>query len=156
MHPRLRPILDSFQGKPEELIPILQRVQGAFGYLPAEVLADVSRFARVPESSVYGVATFYDQFRFTPIGRRHILVCRGTSCHVRGAADVLRAIEDHLGIKEGQTTPDLAYSLETAPCLGACARSPCMMVNRKVEAGVTPASVRALLRKANGHGAEPR
>ncbi len=155
MHPRLQPILDSFQGKPEELIAILQRVQEAFGYLPAEALVDVSRFTGVPDSSVYGVATFYAQFRFTPIGKRHILVCRGTSCHVRGAARILETIEKPLGIQEGQTTPDLEYSLETVACIGACGLSPCVMINEKVEANVTPSKVRGLLRKANGHDGEP-
>ncbi len=156
MHPHLQPILASFEGRPDELIPILQHVQETFGYLPAETLAEVSRFTGVPESSVYGVATFYAQFRFTPIGKRHILVCRGTSCHVRGAPRILQAIEKHLGIKEGQTTPDLEYSLETVACIGACGLSPCVMVNKKVEANVTPTKVRGLLGKANGHAPESR
>jgi NADH-quinone oxidoreductase subunit E len=156
MYPHLQPILASFQGKPDELIPILQQVQEAFGYLPREALSEVARLTGVPDSSVYGVATFYSQFRLAPLGKRHIVVCRGTSCHVRGARRILQAIERELGIQEGQTTPDREYSLETAACLGVCGLSPCLMVNKKVEANVTPATVRGLLQKADGHVWEPR
>jgi NADH-quinone oxidoreductase subunit E len=144
---RLHAILASHQGKQEELIPILQQIQSAFGYLPTELLLAVSRFTGVPESRVYGVATFYAQFRFTPIGRQHIMVCRGTSCHVRGAPRILAEIEKQLSIKEGETTPDLEYSLETVACIGACGLSPCIMVNKGVEAKMTPQKVTKLLRK---------
>ena len=147
MEERLRAILASYQGKQEELIPILQQVQSVFGYLPAELLLAVSRFTGVPESRVYGVATFYAQFRFTPIGRQHIMACRGTSCHVRGAPRILTEIEKQLGIKEGETTPDLEYSLETVACIGACGLSPCIMINKEVEAKMTPKKVTKLLRK---------
>jgi NADH-quinone oxidoreductase subunit E len=144
---RLNAILASHQGKQEELIPILQQIQSAFGYLPLELLMAVSRFTGVPESRVYGVATFYAQFRFTPIGRQHIMVCRGTSCHVRGAPRILAEIEKQLSIKEGETTPDLEYSLETVACIGACGLSPCIMVNKGVEAKMTPKKVTKLLQK---------
>jgi len=149
MEERLNAILASHQGKQEELIPILQQIQSAFGYLPTELLLAVSRFTGVPESRVYGVATFYAQFRFTPIGRQHIMACRGTSCHVRGAPRILAEIEKHLGIKEGETTPDLEYSLETVACIGACGLSPCIMINKGVEANVTPKKVTELLRKGS-------
>jgi len=94
------------------------------------------------------VATFYAQFRFTPIGRTHIMACRGTACHVRGAPRILEAIEKQLGIKEGETTEDLEYSLETVACIGACGLSPCIMVNKKVEAKMTPKKVTESFRKA--------
>ena len=100
-------VLSPFEGKREELIPILQRVQEEFGYLPQNAMFDIARFARVPESAVYAVATFYAQFRFTPIGKTHVMVCRGTACHVRGATRILEALESQLGIKEGETTEDL-------------------------------------------------
>jgi NADH-quinone oxidoreductase subunit E len=150
MNPRLEPVFASFRGMPEDLIPILQRVQGEFGYLPTDALTEVARFVGVPESTVYGVATFYAQFRFTPMGKRHILVCRGTACHVRGAPRILQEIEKHLGIKEGETTPDLEYTLETVACIGACGLSPCLMVNKRVEANVAPSKVPGLLKKAKG------
>jgi NADH-quinone oxidoreductase subunit E len=147
MDDKLRVILAPYEGKADELIPILQQVQAEWGYLPAEMLREVARFARVPESRVHGVATFYAQFRFTPIGRQHIMVCRGTSCHVRGAERILTEIEKHLGIKEGETTADLEYSLETVACIGACGLSPCVMTNKKVEANMTPKKVTRWLRK---------
>ena len=107
----------------------------------------MARFAGVPESRVYAVATFYAQFRFTPIGKNHVMVCRGTACHVRGAPRILEEVEKHLGIKEGETTPDLEYSLETVACIGACGLSPCMMTNKKVEANLTPKKVAKLFAK---------
>ena len=140
-------VFASFEGKRDELIPILQQVQEKFGYLPEDAMLAVARFTGVPESSVYAVATFYAQFRFTPIGRTHVTVCRGTSCHVRGAPRILEAIQKQLGIKEGETTPDLEYSLETVACIGACGLSPCIMTNKKVEAKLTPKKVAELFPK---------
>jgi NADH-quinone oxidoreductase subunit E len=138
---RLEQVFARFQGRREELIPVLQRVQEELGFLPDEAMLRIARFLRVPESAVYAVATFYAQFRFAPIGKRHVMVCRGTSCHVRGAPRILQEIEKQLGIKEGEVTPDLEYSLETVACIGACGLSPCMMTNKKVEAKLTPKKV---------------
>lgn len=140
-------VLSRFEGRRDELIPILQGVQTAFGYLPEDAMFRIARFTRAPESAVYAVATFYAQFRFTPIGRNHILVCRGTACHVRGAPRILEAIEDQLGIKEGETSEDLEYSLETVACIGACGLSPCIMANKKVEAKLTPKRIAKLFRR---------
>ncbi|NUQ66325.1 MAG: NADH-quinone oxidoreductase subunit NuoE [Pirellulales bacterium] len=147
MTERLQAILSSHEGQQHELIPILQEVQREFGYLQTEAMREVARFVRVPESQVYAVATFYAQFRFTPIGKNHVMVCRGTACHVRGAPRILQEIEKQLGIKEGQTTPDLSHSLETVACIGACGLSPCVMINNKVEANLTPKKAAALLGK---------
>ncbi len=143
----LESIFSSYKGSREELIPLLQDVQQHFGYLSDQAMLAISRFTRAPESAVYAVATFYAQFRFTPIGRNRIMVCRGTACHVRGAPRILEAIEEQLGIKEGETTPDLEYSLETVACIGACGLSPCIMVNKKVEAKLTPKKVAKLFGK---------
>ena len=143
---RLDQLLARFTGNRDELISILQRVQEEFGYLQEEAMRAIADFAGVPESRVYAVATFYAQFRFTPIGRHHVMVCRGTSCHVRGAPRVLQEIEKQLGIKEGQVTPDREYSLETVACIGACGVSPCLTINKKVEAKVSPKMVSSLLR----------
>lgn len=145
---RLDLILSRCEARRDELIPILQKVQREFGYLHEEALRGIARFVGLPESQVYAVATFYAQFRFTPIGRKHVMVCRGTSCHVRGAPRILQEIEKQLGIKEGQTTPDLEYSLETVACIGACGLSPCVMINETVEANLTPKKVAESLRKA--------
>jgi NADH-quinone oxidoreductase subunit E len=154
MDDRLAAILAGFEGRRQELIPILQRAQREFGYLREEDLREVARFLRTPESQVYAVATFYAQFRFTPIGRQHVMVCRGTACHVRGAPRILQEIEKQLGIQAGETTPDLAYSLETVACIGACGLSPCVMINNRVEANLTPKTVAKALRKArdDDHG----
>ncbi len=140
-------IFSSYQGSRQELIPLLQDVQQRFGYLPENALLAIARFTRVPESAVYAVATFYAQFRFTPIGKTHVMVCRGTSCHVRGAPRILEAIEKQLGIKEGEATADLEYSLETVACIGACGLSPCIMTNKKVQAKMTPKKVAEVLGK---------
>ena len=141
MRERLEAVFASFEGKREELIPILQEVQKELGYLPEEAMLQIAEFTGVPESGVYAVATFYAQFRFTPIGKNHVMVCRGTACHVRGAPRILEEIERKLGIKEGETTSDLEYSLETVACIGACGLSPCIMTNNKVEAKMTPKKV---------------
>jgi len=137
----LEEIFSAYKGGEDELIPILQDVQTRLGYLPENAMRAIAAFTRVPESQVYAVATFYAQFRFTPIGKTHIMVCRGTSCHVRGAPRILEEIEKRLGIKEGETTEDLEYSLETVACIGACGLSPCIMTNKKVQAKMTPRKV---------------
>ncbi|MBI2505219.1 MAG: NADH-quinone oxidoreductase subunit NuoE [Candidatus Latescibacteria bacterium] len=147
MEERLSAILSAYQGKRDELIPILQKVQGAYGYLPEPEMLEIARFTRLPESRVYGVATFYAQFRFAPMGRNRVMVCRGTACHVKGAQRILEEVEKHLGIREGETTPDLEYSLETVACIGACSLSPCIMINRDVQARLTPKKVEQLYGK---------
>jgi len=146
----LSAIFSSYEGRRDELIPILQDVQAELGYLPEEAMVAIAEFTGVPESRVYGVATFYKQFRFTPIGRHHVMVCRGTACHVRGGARILEEVEKRLGIKEGETTPDLEYSLETVACIGACGLSPCIMVNKEVKAKMTPKKIAELF----GEGSE--
>jgi NADH:ubiquinone oxidoreductase subunit E len=143
-------VFAGFRGTRDELIPLLQRVQEGLGYLPEEAMLRIARFLRIPESAVYAVATFYAQFRFTPMGRRHVMVCRGTACHVRGATRILEAFENHLGIKEGETTPDGEYSLETVACIGACGLSPCVMTNKKVQARLTPRKVAELFGREKG------
>jgi NADH:ubiquinone oxidoreductase subunit E len=147
MDATLKSVLMSFRGEKQELIPILQKVQERYGYLPEDAMIEVSRFARVPESMVYGVATFYAQFRFTPIGENRIMVCRGTACHVKGSVGILEEIERALGIKEGETTPDGRYSLETVACIGCCSLAPCIMINKKVHANLTPQKVAKLFKK---------
>ena len=149
MEERLNLILSSYEGKKEELIPILQQVQKEFGYLPEQIMLEIAQFTGVPESHVYGVATFYAQFRFTPIGRKHVTVCRGTACHVRGAPRILEEVEKQLGINEGETTSDLEYSLETVACIGCCGLSPCIMINKNVEAKMSPKKVTALFTKGD-------
>jgi len=130
-------ILSSYHGDKEELIPILQQVQQVFGYLPEPALKRIARFLKLPESTVFGVGTFYAQFKLVPTGRNIIRVCRGTACHVRGGARILRDVEKNLGIKPGESTSDLEYALETVACIGACALAPTMVVNNKTYGQMT-------------------
>jgi len=129
MDEKLKNILSFYKGEEKEVIPLLQHVQKEYGYLPQDIMYKIARFLRIPESQVYSVATFYSQFRFTPKGKKHIMMCRGTACHVRGAPRLLEEIEKLIGIKEGETSPDLEYSLETVACIGACGLAPNMVVN---------------------------
>ncbi len=138
---RLLTVLSTYRPAKSELIPILQSVQTEFGYLPEDSLRQVASHIRVPEAHVYGVASFYAQFRFTPPGKQQVMVCRGTACHVKGAPNILEEIETRLGIQEGETSPDLEYSLETVACIGCCALAPCMMVNTEVHGRLTRAIV---------------
>ena len=144
---RLNTVLSSFQGDESELIPILQRVQIEFSCLRDEAMRAIAQFIGVPESRVYSVATFYERFHLTPVGKKHVMACRGASCYVRGAPQILKALERQLGIKVGETTKDLEYSLGTIGCTGTCALSPCIMINDKVESRMTPQKVARLFKK---------
>lgn len=147
MDEKLNKILSNYNGKKSELIPILQDIQSNYGYLPENIILKLSNFLKMPESEIYGVATFYSQFRFTPIGKKHIMVCTGTACHVQGAPQILEGIERHLGIKGGDVTLDLEYSLESVGCLGCCALAPCAMVNDKVESKISLKSIKRLFKR---------
>jgi len=143
----LTKVLDTYSGSQDELISILQDVQERFGYLPMEALFEVSKFLGIPESRVYAVASFYAQFRFTPMGKNTIMVCRGTACHVKGAPRILDEFKRVLGIDENETTEDREYTLETVACLGCCALAPCAMINDEVAAKLTPKKVQVLFEK---------
>lgn len=140
------------RGERSDLIAILQEVQTGFGYLPEEAMQRVAQFVGVSESEVYGVATFYGQFRLTPGGRNTIRVCLGTACHVQGGARILATVENELGIARGGTTPDGAFSLETVACLGACALAPNMTINGEVHGKMTPQKVAETLDEAMAKG----
>ena len=129
----------------DSLIPILQAVQEEQGFLSEAAVASISRHLGIPASKVYGVATFYNQFRFQPKGKYHILVCRGTACHVKGSAKVLDALIKYLKIEPGKTTRDKMFSLETVACMGACALSPVICINEDFYAKVSPAKVIKLI-----------
>ena len=150
MEERLKAIFSSYNGKRGELIPILQQVQEEFGYLPEQAMLEIARFTGVPESRVYGVASFYAQFRFTPVGKNRVMVCRGTACHVKGAPRILDEVEKALEIKEGETRQDLEYTLESVACIGCCALAPCFSINGKVHGEMTPKKVRGLFSVSNG------
>jgi len=140
-------ILSAFKGDEGELIPVLQKVQLEFGYLPEKAIKRIAKFVRVPEVTVFGVATFYAQFKLVPTGRNVVRVCRGTACHVRGGARILKEAEKRLGIKPGESTPDLEYALETVACIGACALAPTMVVNNDTYGQMTTKKVAEILHK---------
>ena len=142
---QLDEILSRYSGESGDLIPILQEAQERFGYLPEEVMQGIAKFLRLSESTVYGVSTFYAQFKLTPTGKRLVKVCRGTACHVRGGARILREVEKQLGIKPGETTSDLGYSLETIACFGSCALAPVMVIDKNVYGRMTTTKVGQIL-----------
>ena len=141
-------ILSRYNKNRDNLIPILQEVQQEFGYLPEESMQIIADFLRLSNSTIYSVGTFYAQFKFTPVGRQMVKLCRGTACHVRGATRILEEVEKKLGIKAGETTEDLEYSLETIACFGSCALAPVMVCDDDVYGRMTPAKVREILGKA--------
>jgi NADH:ubiquinone oxidoreductase subunit E len=143
----LEEILSSFRGERNELVPILQEVQENFGYLPEKTMLEIARFIGVPESHVYSVASFYAQFRLLPLGRKRVAVCRGTACHIRGAPKILSVIEQTVGLKEGETSEDLEYTLETVACIGCCALAPCIRINREVSGEMTHEKAKELFRE---------
>ncbi|MEE8598162.1 MAG: NADH-quinone oxidoreductase subunit NuoE [Dehalococcoidales bacterium] len=141
---QLDELFSPYSGERGNLIPILQKVQEKFGYLPREAMRKIAKFLSLPESTVYGVSTFYAQFKFVPTGKRIVKVCRGTACHVRGGARILREVEKQLGIKPGETTSDMEYTLETVACIGACALAPTMVVDKETQRKMTPQKVAEL------------
>lgn len=138
-------LADYPQAKRDALIPILQEVQEKEGYLSKEAITRIGEYLNLPASKIYGVATFYNQFRFQPIGKLHVMVCRGTACHVRGSAKVLEAVKRELKIEPGETTRDGLFSLEIVACLGACGLAPVIAINGEFIAGVEPEKVKSIL-----------
>ena len=135
----IQPVLEKYpEAQRDSLIPILQESQEMYGYLSREAIVQIGAHLALPASKIYGVATFYNQFRFHPRGKYHIMVCRGTACHVKGSARVLEAVRKTLKIEEGQTTRDKLFSLEVVACMGACGLSPVICINGEVHARVSP------------------
>jgi NADH-quinone oxidoreductase subunit E len=140
-----RRILNRFGRKRGNLIPILQKVQGRLGYLPPEAMAEIARFLDMPEIDVYGVVTFYNQFRLNSPGRHSIRVCLGTACHMKGGYITLDAWKRRLNIDRGQTTPDREFDLDTVACVGCCVMAPVTVVDDKPEGQVEPTKVDGIL-----------
>lgn len=139
-------ILSSHTSGPGQLLPVLLDVQQRIGYLPEEGIHAIADFLDIDVGEVYSVASFYSQFRLTPIGKYHIQVCRGTACHVRGAPRILEELEAQTGISEGETSSDLTYTLETVACMGCCALAPAVKVNNDVHGELTSTKVGNILR----------
>lgn len=143
----LSEILSGHPKNSNELITVLQEAQGKFGYLSSEVMEGISKYLHISPSVLYGVATFYTQFKFIPTGKRVVKVCQGTACHVRGGANILSEVEKKLNIKAGETSVDLENSLETIACFGSCALAPVMVVNKDVYGRMTPKKVDQVLKE---------
>ena len=129
------------------LIALLQDVQDAYGYLPEDQLKAIAEYIGIPFSTVYGVATFYNQFRLTPLGKNVIRVCRGTACHVKNSANILTALETELNVKAGQTTRDKLFTLETVACIGACSIAPVININEEYYGRITVKEIPKILSK---------
>jgi len=140
-------IIANYSYEKSALIAILQEIEELYGYLPAWALKHVSEKLNVPLIQVYGVASFYDAFHLTPRGKNIIRVCLGTACYLRGSGRVLEALENELGIKDGETTPDLEFSLQSVRCLGACALAPVIVVGERYFDKMTSTKVRSVLKR---------
>ena len=128
-----------------DLIPVLQQIQQEYGYLPGDILLELSRKTSIPASRTYGVATFYEQFHLEPHGRHTIKCCRGTACHVKGGHGLIRTITNTIGIEQGQTTDDMRFTFETVACLGTCFLAPAMMVNNDYYGHLNANKVKSVL-----------
>ena len=153
---QVREILQRYPAEKANLIPALQDIQDHFGFLPEHAIDQLSVHKGTSVNEIYGVATFYTQFRFNPPGEHTIRVCQGTACHVRLGQYVLAEIEKQLGIKAGQTTADGRFDLERVACLGCCALAPVMMVDDKVHARVSVKKIGAILSQYAGGGTESK
>lgn len=138
-------VFSGFGGEGGDLIPILQEIQGRLGYISEEAVKNVSRFLKVSENEIFGVASFYSQFRFVPPGRNSIKVCLGTACHVRGGQILSLALERQLGITAGQTTEDKRFDLQRVACLGCCALAPVVAINKDIYSRMTVIRLKATL-----------
>ena len=132
---------------PNDLVPILQQVQKAYGYLPKSILRDVSDRTGISASQIYGVATFYEQFYLEPHGRHTVRCCRGTACHVKGSPNIINAIQQALGIEPNETTEDMCYTFETVACLGTCFLAPVMMINNDYYGHLNARKIKSILER---------
>lgn len=145
MREQLRDVLAPYKEERGAVIPILQKAQDELGYLPEEAIKEIARFLRTSESELYGIATFYAQFRFTRPGEHALKVCLGTACHVRGGARILDTVERELGVEPGETTSDYKFSLERVACFGCCALAPVIVVDKTVYSKMVPSKVTQVL-----------
>jgi len=157
----LQELLAQYRGKKGSLVAILQGVQAIYGYLPQQVMDYIASTMKIKPAKIYGVATFYAQFRLQPVGKYHILLCQGTACHVNGSERILTAICEELKIKPNETTADRLFTLDCVACLGCCSLAPVMMINNQAYGPLTPDKAIKILRdlaaseqQASGGGEE--
>lgn len=142
---KLNTIINEHKGEKWGLIPLLQEIQENFGYIPPESIEPVAKALNLFPSQVQGVITFYSGFALKPKGKYVLKLCRGTACHVKGSRSILRTMQKELGLKEGETSPDYQFSLETVACLGACFLAPTMMVNLNYFGKLAPSRITSIL-----------
>ena len=151
----IQEIVKRYEGDIGMLIPMMQDIQGQYGYLPAEDLRRLAKQLKVPLIRVYGVATFYSSFRLAPKGQHEVTLCMGTVCHLKGAPEISEAICNEFQVEPGGTTPDRLFSLQAVNCVGACAVAPVMVVDGEYHGGVTPESavdiIRGLAQEEENH-----
>ena len=145
MREQLAKVLAPYRGQKGATIPVLQKVQEELGYLPEEAISEIADCLGLSTNEVYGVASFYAQFRFKPQGKHTVKVCQGTACHVRGGRRILEAVEQNLGIQPGETSEDFQFSLERIACFGSCALAPVMVVDKTIYGRMTTAKARQIL-----------
>ncbi len=142
---RFEKLLDEYSKVKGALIPVLQKAQDIYGYLSEETIRKIAEALHMHPAQVYGVATFYTQFRLEPVGEHIIKVCHGTACHVAGAERITEAFAQELGIENGQTTPDGKFTLEVVACLGCCSLAPVVMIDKTTYGNLTPDDVKKIL-----------
>jgi NADH-quinone oxidoreductase subunit E len=147
MHRRYNFRNHHYVGEEGKLIPLLQQAQTEDGYLARGRLHEIHKQSGIPLTFIYGVATFYAQFRFKPVGKYLLKVCHGTACHVSGANDISQAVSKHLGIASGETTGDRLFSLEVVACLGCCSLAPALMINHSTYGNLSPSGVVKILKR---------
>jgi len=150
MHDQLTEVFKECEGEEGVVIPILQKIQEKFGYLSKEVVSEIAKFSKMSESEIFGIASFYAQFRFSRSGKHSVKVCLGTACHVRGGEHILGEVQRELGIKPGGTTEDYQFSLDRVACFGCCALAPVMVVDKDVHTKMNPFKVREVLSRYLG------
>lgn len=149
---KVEKIVSKYEGENGSLIPALQEIQRELGYIPQEGLRFISEKTGIPESQIYGVITFYAQFRLKPHGKYTIRVCHGTACYLSGAKEITDSLADELSIKVGETTDDRLFTLETVSCLGACGLAPVMMINEETFGRLTSKQARRIVRNKKMKG----
>ena len=144
---KLEPVLERYRNVAGSLITVLQQAQEIYGFLPMNLLRYIAEQTNTKPAKVYGVATFYTQFRLKPVGKYLIMLCQGTACHVNGAKAIEAAICEELGIRAGETTEDLLYTINNVACLGCCSLSPVMMINGETYGNLTPVKAREIVKE---------
>lgn len=144
---KITPLIEEYQGQKWPLIPLLQKVQDEYGYIPPETIGPIAEALNLFPSEVQGVVTFYSQFSLKPRGKNVVRVCKGTACHVRGGRSILKIAKRELGVDEGDTTEDYQFTLETVACLGACFLAPTMMVNKNYYGKLSPPKMTSILKQ---------